>query len=63
MQSQTYNVVVAAVVVLAVVIVVFGWWWCWWWCIDIYVFDSHRAVCFLAGFGNLTVQERFCRNF
>jgi hypothetical protein len=57
-------VAVAAVVVLAVVIVVFGWWWwCWWWCIDIYVFDGHRAVCFLAGFGNLTVQGRFCRNF
>jgi hypothetical protein len=61
MQSQTCNVVVVvvAVVVLAVVIVVFGWWWCWWRCIDIYVFDDHRVVCFLAGFGNLTVQGRF----
>ena len=48
---------------------------CWWW-INIYLAISHRAVfvplicgcrpsCrfFLAGFGNLPVQGRFCRNF
>jgi hypothetical protein len=51
---------VAAVVVLAVVIVVYGWWWR---CIDIYVFDGHRAVCFLAGFRNLIMQGRLCQNF
>jgi hypothetical protein len=58
-------VVVGAVVVVAVAVpvLVLGWWWCWWRCIDIYVLDGHRAVCFLAGFGNLTVQGRFCRNF
>jgi hypothetical protein len=27
---------------------------------DIYVVVGHRAVRFLAGFGNLTVQGRFC---
>jgi hypothetical protein len=67
MQSQTYNMVlvVTAVVVCGVVVavVVFGWWWCWWRCIDMYVLDGHRAVCFLAGVGNLSVQGRFCRNF
>ena len=48
---------------------------CWWW-INIYLAIGHRAVfvplicgcrpsClfFLAGFGNLPVQGRFCRNF
>ena len=31
--------------------------------VHIYVHVGHRAIGFLVGFGNLTVQERCCRNF